>query len=103
MAWAAQGEWVKLARSPRVHLISKLLFFVLNLIDVATVRPRVFIVAYRLELVRWVAPWTLSSFVSALKSRPTLTAGDYYYLDLPKDVLSASKVSWMAWHAVTSY
>lgn len=68
------------------------------------VRPRVFIVAYRPHMVRWVAPWTLSSFVCALRAQVCMKAGDYYCLDLPKDRLTPSKAPCLAliWLALSS-
>ena len=51
--------------------------------------------AYDERRVRWVAPWTLSSFMMALRSKPMLTAGDYYHMKLPKTILSPSSVAHM--------
>ncbi|CAL1163039.1 unnamed protein product [Cladocopium goreaui] len=53
-------------------------------------RTRVFMICYKWREVRWVAPFTLSSFLGCLRQRVVMTAANYFYKSLPKSILSAS-------------
>lgn len=61
-----------------------------RILGLGCARARVFIVAYRSDRLRWVAPWTLQDFVGCLSSKVHMTAKDYFWMDLPKAKLSAS-------------
>ena len=52
-------------------------------------RARVFIVRWKVQEIRWTAPFALSSFVGALCSKVVMNAGDYYWM---KSLLTPSAV-----------
>lgn len=54
-------------------------------------RARVFIVCWKVQEIRWTAPFALSSFVGALCSKVVMNAGDYYWMkSLPQTMLTPS-------------
>ena len=61
-----------------------------------TARARVFIVAYRSDKLQWVSPFSLASLVGCLSSQVALKAKDYFWMQLPKSVLTRSNDPFVA-------
>ena len=55
-----------------------------------TSRARVFMICWRVKEFRWVSPFNLASFLSCLTSPVVMNVGDYFFMQLPKQILSPS-------------
>ena len=51
-------------------------------------RPRLYMICYDSDHVRWDADFTLNEFVTALAAKPVLTARDYFWEKVPKTRLT---------------
>ena len=66
-----------------------------------TSRARVFMLCWRAKDLRWVAPFTFSSFFEVLVSKVVMDASHYFYKKLPKAILSPSAVPWLHYSRVS--
>lgn len=53
-------------------------------------RARVYMICWRVSMVRWTAPFTLASFLSCLRSQVVMDISNYFYMNLPKTLLTES-------------
>lgn len=66
-------------------------------------RPRLYMICYDSDHVRWDADFTLNEFVTALAAKPVLTARDYFWEKVPKKRLTnAEEQNLMAYRALDS-
>lgn len=63
-----------------------------RLLGLPCCRTRVFMLCWKRDVVRWVAPYTFGSFIGCLRARISLTAADYFFKSLPRSILSPSAV-----------
>ena len=65
-----------------------------RLLGLPCCRTRVFMLCWKRDVVRWVAPYTFHSFIACLTSQISMSAVDYFFKSLPKTILSPSAVHW---------
>ena len=58
-------------------------------------RARIFLIAYRHSVVRWRPNVSLDSVLGALVSRVVSTADMYFWMKLPKSILTAAQETWL--------
>ena len=58
-------------------------------------RARIFLIAYRHSVVRWRPDVSLDSVLGALVSRVVSTADMYFWMKLPKSILTAAQETWL--------
>ena len=54
-------------------------------------RPRVYIICWRKNVLKWTADFRLEEFVRALAAKPVLTAGNYFWQKIPETTLTAAE------------
>ncbi|CAK9034396.1 PABC domain-containing protein [Durusdinium trenchii] len=54
-------------------------------------RPRVYIICWRKNVLKWTADFRLDEFVWALAAKPVLTAGNYFWQKIPETTLTAAE------------
>ena len=54
-------------------------------------RPRVYIICWRKNVLKWTADFRLDEFVRALAAKPVLTAGNYFWQKIPETTLTAAE------------
>ena len=60
-------------------------------------RARLYIIAYRCDLVQWTGPLDLDGFMALFAGQCMMSARNLFWMNLPKTVLSNAEAPWLHW------